>query len=484
MESLWHFKRSQPEAEGVLTGGIDAFVSAIEQLASQGTDQELHSFMLLRHGHVIAEGWWHPYGPQVPHMLFSLSKSFTSTAVGFAVEEGVLSVEDPVISFFPKESPRKINDHLAAMQIRHLLSMSTGHTEDTTGYMIRSKTGNWVRAFLRRPVQKQPGTHFLYNTGATSMLSAILQKVTGQTLLDYLTPRLFKPLGIEGAEWESCPMGIHTGGFGLSVKTEDIAKFGQLYLQQGVWQGRKILSEEWIKEATQLQIHNGENPDSDWAQGYGYQFWRCRHDAYRGDGAFGQFCLVMPHQDMVMAATGGLKDMQAILNLVYRHILPAVQERPLPVAAEWQALDARLKTLGYEPQKGQHTSDIRNVIQDRPYRMQENRFGIDTTAFQFDSDVCQIHLNGTDGQNVIVCGLGNWQESTVLKQGKRVRVYASGAWTGKNTLTVQMRYIETPFCDLVSYRFEGSKLSVRSKINVSFSNTRAVVITGLSAFSV
>ena len=167
-------------------------------------------------------------------MLFSLSKSFTSTAVGMAVAEGRLSVDDPVLSFFPDEAPRKPGENLAAMRVRHLLAMSTGHDQDTTEHLYRRRDGNWARAFLARPVAHAPGTHFLYNTGATYMLSAIVQKVTGQTLLEYLRPRLFEPLGIEGATWETCPRGVNTGGFGLSVKTEDIARFGQLYLQRGV----------------------------------------------------------------------------------------------------------------------------------------------------------------------------------------------------------------------------------------------------------
>lgn len=236
---------------------------------------EVHSLMLVRHGHVAAEGWWAPYGPDLPHMLFSLSKSFTSSAIGMAVQEGKLSVDDPVVSFFPEDVPEEISPNLAAMQIKHLLMMGTGHALDTMDPLARSKDGNWVRAFLELPVEHEPGTFFVYNTGATYMLSAILQKATGETLLQYLQPRLFEPLGIVNPTWESCPRGINTGGFGLKVTTEDIAKFGQLYLQKGLWQGQRLLEESWVDAATSKQISNGDGGDSDWAQGYGYQFWRC-----------------------------------------------------------------------------------------------------------------------------------------------------------------------------------------------------------------
>ena len=301
--------RSTPAAQGVAAAGILAFVDAVEA-ASLG----LHSLMLLRHGQVVAEGWWAPYSAAAPHMLFSLSKSFTSTAVGLAVAEGRLSVEDPVVDFFPAQAPRQVSANLAAMRVRHLLTMSTGHAADTTEAMTAAKDGNWVRAFLAQPVDHAPGAPFVYNSGATYMLAAIVQQLTGSTLLDYLTPRLLAPLGIEGATWESCPRGINTGGWGLSIKTEDIARFGQLYLQRGVWQGQQLIPATWVDAATARQVANGSNPDSDWEQGYGYQFWRCRHGAYRGDGAFGQYCLVLPDQDAVLAITAGVEDMQAVLN--------------------------------------------------------------------------------------------------------------------------------------------------------------------------
>ena len=269
--------RSIPEAQGIPSAAITAFLEAAEQGGSG-----LHSFMLLRHGRVAAEGWWSPYAPTAPHMLFSLSKSFTSTAVGLAVAEGRLSVDDPVLSFFPAEAPRKPGENLAAMRVRHLLSMSTGHDHDTTEHLYRRRDGDWAKAFLARPVAYAPGTHFLYNTGASYMLSAIVQRLTGMTLLEYLRPRLLDPLGITGAAWETCPRGVNTGGFGLSITTEDIARFGQLYLQRGVWQGRQIVPEAWVAEASSRQMPNGSNAESDWEQGYGYQFWLCRHSAYRG----------------------------------------------------------------------------------------------------------------------------------------------------------------------------------------------------------
>jgi CubicO group peptidase (beta-lactamase class C family) len=271
--------RSTPEAQGVPSSAILAFIDAADK-----NIEAMHSFMLVRHGHVVAEGWWSPYSADSPHALYSLSKSFTSTAVGLAVAEGKLSVDDEVLKFFPEDAPEKPSKNHQSMRVSDLLRMSTGHQVEPP----RPEGQVWTKVFLARPVPHKPGTHFLYNTSATYMLSAIVQKATGTTVLDYLRPRLFEPLGIDNPTWGASPQGITLGGYGLSIRTEDIARFGQLYLQKGKWNGRQLVPATWVESATSRQTSNGSSPKSDWEQGYGYQFWRCRHGAYRGDGAFGQ----------------------------------------------------------------------------------------------------------------------------------------------------------------------------------------------------
>jgi CubicO group peptidase (beta-lactamase class C family) len=252
--------------------------------------------------------------------------------VGLAVAEGKLSVDDPVLKFFPDDAPAQPSDKLKAMRVRDLLTMSTGH--QTEPKLTADDT--WVKSFLAHPVEHKPGAHFQYNSPATYTCSAIVQKLTGQTVLDYLVPRLFQPLGIEGAEWSTSPQGISAGGWGLFLKTEDIAKFGQLYLQKGQWSGKQIVPAAWVEQATARQVSNGSDPSKDWDQGYGFQFWRCRHGAFRGDGAFGQFCIVMPEQDAVVAITADTKDMQAELNIVWEKLLPAFKNAALPPNPEEQ----------------------------------------------------------------------------------------------------------------------------------------------------
>ncbi|HEV3445841.1 MAG TPA: serine hydrolase, partial [Gemmataceae bacterium] len=253
--------RGRPEAQGVSPAAILAFVDEADSKIDA-----LHSFMLLRHGHVVAECWWAPYDARTRHELYSLSKSFTSTSVGLAIADGKLSLDDPVLKFFPEDAPGSPSNNLKAMRVHDLLRMSTGHQFEPA---LATAKQPWVKTFLAQPVPFKPGTHFLYNTAGTYMQSAIVQKATGQTVLDYLRPRLFDPLGIENPTWGTSPQGISLGGYGLSIRTEDIARFGQLLLQKGQWQGKQLIPAAWVDAATARQTSNGSNPQSDWDQGYG-----------------------------------------------------------------------------------------------------------------------------------------------------------------------------------------------------------------------
>jgi CubicO group peptidase (beta-lactamase class C family) len=480
--------RSTPEAQGIPSAAVTTFLAAVEQ-----HDCGLHSLMLLRHGHVVAEGWWSPYTPDAPHMLYSLSKSFTSTAIGLAVAEGRLSVDDPVLAFFPVEAPRKPSANLAAMRVRHLLSMSTGHDHDTTEYLHRCRDGDWARAFLARPVAYAPGTHFLYNTGASYMLSAIIQRVTGQTLLEYLRPRLFEPLGIEGATWQTCPHGVNTGGFGLNIKTEDIVRFGQLYLQRGMWQGRRLLPEAWVAEASAAQVSNATNTEVDWQQGYGYQFWRCRHGAYRGDGAFGQFCVILPDQDAVVAITAGSPNMQAVLNLIWTHLLPAmpapgeVPPRRAEVAAAQAALAHKLSSLALSPVQGQLSSPAASKVSGQRYHFTGKRIPLQAIAFDFGRDEDIFTVQDARGEHRVICGHGAWITGETTWNpldprrtagAARQPIAASGAWTTDDTYELRLCFTGTPHCVTVICKFAVNKVKLKFRINVSFGPTEFPQLIG------
>ncbi len=472
--------RSTPEAQGVSSSAILAFVRAVT-----GQALELHSVMLLRHGRVVAEGWWAPYAAERPHMLFSLSKSFTSSAVGMAVAEGRLTVDDPVLSFFPDEAPAEPDANLQAMRVRHLLTMTTGHDVDATGRTFPQQ--NWVNAFLSLPVEHAPGTHFCYNTAATYMLSAIVQKLSGMTLLEYLRPRLFAPLGISGAAWESCPAGINRGGTGLSVKTEDIARFGLLYLNRGVWHGRRLLREEWIAAATARQVANGEDAESDWNQGYGYQFWRCRHNCYRGDGAFGQYCLVMPEQDAVLAITAGLGDMQAVLTNVWEHLLPALAPAPAPLPPDpgaEHALTEYLANLHFAPPAGETTSALAARVSGRKIFFPQNDLQASWARFDFAPEHVTFTLRVDRRTHKVACGLGGWQfgRSAILGH-RRMKVAAAGTWTAPDTCRLALRCYESPFAMTINCQFSDEGAAIELQQNVKFGANEAVRLSGMFAES-
>lgn len=471
--------RSSPEKQGIASSAILAFVEAADEKIDT-----MNSFMLVRHGHVVAEGWWSPYDAKSPHMLFSLSKSFTSTAVGLAIADGKVALDDEVLKFFPEDTPTEPSANLKAMRVRDLLCMSAGHQAEVS---LRDSKETWTKAFLTHPVLHKPGTHFLYNTPATYMLSAIVQKVTGVTLLDYLSPRLFTPLGIETPTWRTSPQGISLGGYGLSVRTEDIARFGQLYLQKGNWLGKRLVPSAWIEAATSHQTSSGSNPKSDWEQGYGYQFWRCRHGLYRGDGAFGQFCLVMPEQDAVVAITSGGRDMQAVMNLVWEKLLPALKAAPLPAdGPAVEKLNKKLAGLIVRPVAGNATSPLAAAVSGKRYVFPDNNRKIKAAALEFKSEGATLVVWTVSGESRIVCGPGTWRKGTASfvngVGGSMVAssepVAASGAWTGDDTFTVKLCLYETPFYTTMVFRFNGAQLMLDSEHNVAFGPTTLPQLVG------
>lgn len=465
---------STPEEQGISSTAIMEFIGALES----EQPEDVHGVIIRRHNKIVAKGWWAPYSEEIPHMLFSLSKSFTSTAIGMAQDEGLLSINDPVISFFPDETPDSPSVNLSSMRIRDLLRMNTGHQSDATG-RIRSG-GSWVKGFLSLEVENKPGTRFAYNSAATYMMSAIIQKITGETVLDFLTPRLFEPLGIENPTWESSPEGINAGGWGLSIRTGDISNFGQMLLQKGNWEGRQLVSEAWVKEATRLQTSNGSNPGSDWEQGYGYQFWMCRHNLYRGDGAMGQYCIVMPEQDAVVAINSGTNNMGGIMNIVWDHLLPAMEEGPLPPNEEgYKKLTEKLESLTIQPAAGEGQTGSHPDVSGKSFRMGPNDLAIGTIRFDFGSSPVTLTLTGESSEYVVHAGDGNWKEGTLPMPGWiSEKLSASGAWTSANSYTLKTVYRETPYIVTHTFTFDNGELTWEMERNVGNTPGKSQPVSG------
>ncbi len=467
--------RSVPEAEGVSSQGIIDFLNAASK-----SRHEFHSIMFLRHGKVIAEGWWNPYKPELRHTLYSTSKSFTATAVGFAVSEKRLTVDDKVISFFPDALPDTVSPFLSKMKVKDLLSMSAGQEPEQT-FKIVTTDSNWVKAFLAVPLVHEPGTKFLYNTLATYMLSAIVQKVTGEKVIDYLKPRLFDPLSIEGMDWEVDPHGINCGGWGLRLKTEDMAKFGQLFLQKGKWNGKQLLPSAWIEEATTKKID--QNPDatqaakdsSDWLQGYCYQMWRCRHNEFRADGAYGQYIIIMPDQDAVIAVTAETGDMQDEINLIWEYLLPAIKPDKLP---ENTTLDASLKqklsSLALPLPVTGNGSPVVSQISGKTFAFEPNDKNLKTINFNFTDNICRVSMMIDSAHYNFTFGSGQWITGETTLHGPNLlllarahfvglppaKVAGSLGWKDENTLEMVLRYIESPHSENITCKFAKNNILV------------------------
>ena len=485
--------RSTPEQQGVSSASILRFLEGVSAARI-----ELHSFMLVRHGFVVAETWWAPYRRNAPHWLYSLSKSFTSTAVGFAVADGRLNVSDRVVDFFPGQLPQTVSENLAALQIKHLLSMSVGHKADSVATIVgNAAQPDWVRTFLSLPIEHAPGEVFLYDTGATFMLSAIVQKVTGEKVVDYLQPRLFAPLEIGEKSWDESPLGINTGGWGLSVTTETLAKFGQLYLQKGRWNGKQVLPATWVEEATSFKIqqpvswNSGSDPaaqidhsdpvaalaklkqSSDWYQGYAYQFWRCRHNAFRGDGAFGQFCVVMPDEDAVVAITSETGNLQGILDLVWGQLLPGMSSgRANSLRGPSRELTRTLNTRVLPLPAGKRSSPMAAKVDGRKFVFESNSLGVVAATLTFNGDNCVLALNTAKGSSKINCGLTRWLDGVSdlpgeppallpRKESGPVTVAVAGAWSSDDTFEMQWRFYATPHRDNLIFEFSGDDVHLQ-----------------------
>jgi len=433
--------RRRPADAGVAAAGVVAFLDA-----TAAADLELHSLMVLKRGEVVAEGWWAPYEPDGLQLLYSLSKSFTATAVGLAAAEGLLSVDDLVLPLLADTAPAEPDPHLRSLRIRDALTMATGHREDT---LERLDPRDPVRSMLALSAEEPPGTWFTYNNGATLLLSAVVTAVTGHRVLDYLAPRLLEPLGIERACWLG--VGDLDQGFsGLHLATEAVARLGLLYLQGGRWQGEQLLPEAWVAESTARQIDNPREPEVDWRQGYGYQFWRGRH-GFRGDGAYGQFCLVLPEVDAVVVTTAATDRMQALLDLAWQHLLPALDAGGgQPAGGDGdEELAERLSGLSLSPVAGSRSRTAAEAA-GGPTPAGAGA-ALRVLGVVEAPDGWSLRL--TDDHDVVEvrCGYEAWLPTAIeLPGGFLLELAASAAWTSPTTLTAQVVFVRTPHRLVVS----------------------------------
>jgi CubicO group peptidase (beta-lactamase class C family) len=452
---------SSPAAQGVDASAIGAFLERIES----APDIELHGLVILRHGHVIAAGWWWPYTPDRLHLLYSLSKSFTATAAGLALSDGLLNLDAPVIGYFPELAAEVTDDRLLAMKVRHIAAMASGHADDTWD-RVRT-TGDLtepVRNFLAIPPERDPGSVFAYNQLATYTLGAIVQRVTGQGLVDYLRRRALDHVGAGPVSWMRDEAGRELGFSGLHATTDTVARLGQLYLRDGCWNGKQILPAAWVTEATSRQISTRSARPADvpdWLEGYGFQFWRSRH-GYRADGAYGQFSLVLPEQDAVVAITGQTIEPQNLLDAVWCTLLPAFQTAAWDPTAADSALRERLIQLAIPLPAGAPLSSAAAA-----HRV--------STTFRPAGGTCEqqpslravtvrhagqwrVRLDEEGSALDLIAGDEEWTVSKAA--GGAPPMASAGRWIDSDTAGVDVIFLETPHrltvtCQFKTHTFEA-----------------------------
>jgi len=438
--------RSLPRSTPAGQQADPAAILAVLDTLEGRPDIELHSLMVVRHGHVIAECWWAPYTPDQRHLLYSLSKSFTSTAAAFARAEGLLDLDDPVVKHFPEFEAEITDPRSRAIKVRHVAAMASGHDREMAQEALARDREEPVRGFLLIPPDREPGTFFAYSQPCTYTLGSIIQRNAGLPLTEYLRPRLFDPLGIGPVGWQTWPPGREQGFSGLFARTEDVAKLGQLYLQGGRWDGRQLIPAGWVAEATTKQVANPDRENPDWRQGYGFQFWMARH-GYRGDGAFGQFCVVLPEQDTVVAITASTLDMQAILDALWEHLLPGLDASGDGSGQE--ELSARLGGLALPACPAGPVPGDTGFVTGGPFPVAGPAGELGTILVSAGvaarEDGWELTLSEPGNAVTFPARAGTWAVSSPAdRHGGTIPVAASGGWADGGRLRFEVIFLETP----------------------------------------
>ncbi len=467
--------RASPEAHGVASADIDAFLAD-----AAGLGVELNSFMIWRGGDVIAEGWWWPYRPDRRHMMHSATKSFLSAGVGLAVAEGRFSLQDDVVSFFPEHLPEAVGDNLAAMTVEDLLTQTCGHAQAASGSTWRAIRTSWIAEFFKIPVVYPPGSVFRYTSATSFMLSAILSRTTGMTAHDYLRPRLFQPLGIDDLSWDVGPENINPGGNGVSARTSDLLKLAILHLRQGEWDGGQLLPADWVRRATTVQRGNP----------YGYHWWVGPAGAFYAYGVFGQFAVVLPEHDAILVLTSAAPPGEETLRSLIWRRFPALFERRAPEApAPRDPAPRDPDPRDPDPQAPVPWSDLRLLAPLEPrtspaaarvsgvtFTAEPNEDGVSSLRLEFGEETCVVHLVDRRGEHRVVVGLKDWREGETTVSGGALhhgydpdvlRVVAGGWWVEGDCFEMTWQFVETAFRDRVVVRFAADTARLDRSVNIN-----------------
>ncbi len=458
--------RVAPEQTGVRSEQVVAFFDSLMAFP----ETEIHSVIVMRHGKVIGEIHPAPFKAEYGHTLFSCSKTFTSAAVGIAIGEHRLKLTDRLATFFPEYLPKDVGEWLSDITIEDLLTMRSGFVAFDK---VRSEHLDWIRTYLNHPMNAKPGTKFQYDSLDTYLLSAIIQKVTGVTLLEYLKPRLFEPLRIDRVKWEVSPEGVNTGGWGLYLQSESLAKFGQLLLQQGAWEGRQLIPAEWVKAMMAPHVEDF----------YGYQMWMCEWpEAARADGAYGQYIIVNPRQDMVVVVTqclkgNGKKERSLVKDVLFPGIVPSSTGKSLTPGKAYNRLKKKQSAYTLPFLDGKKSSRQMGAHLNKVYRLDRNPLGWKQITFLAPQQMEVVDSVGRKG--IIEMGFRQWKTSPIgfypqNPRGTTLNCFSTlsfpflasscYAWQG-DELVIKTHFVDWVTAIELRLRFEGDRLLLQLSEN-------------------
>ena len=435
--------RCAPEDQGVPSKALIELFDSLH--AMPGTD--IHSMIVMRHGKVVGEFYPAPFGPEYQHTQYSSSKTLVSMAVGIAVDENRLRIDDRVATFFIDYLPDTISTRLADMTVRDLLTMTSGIKPD---WAMRSRGTEWIKTFLSKEVINEPGEVFAYDSMVTYMLSAIVQKVTGKKTLEYLQEKLFDHMNISKVNWEESPEGVNTGGWGLHIQSESLAKVGQMWLQGGVWEGKQLISKDWIDQMSSRQANGGD-------YGYGFQTWQCAYPtAVRADGALGQYVIVVPEKDVVIVLTeASFTNGKPQRGLIWNKFLPALSDEPLPASEDYALLQKKQASYQLELPAGKASSTVIKKVEGKKFSIGKNRYNWSEVSFSKGESGLMMTITKTDGTSYTQpLGYKSWCTEAIdglppysinpidWHVGLEGPFYASGAYGWeKSSLNVNLHYV-------------------------------------------
>lgn len=464
--------RVQPEQVGISSKAVIETLDSLMVIP----DNEIHTAMILRHGKVISEFYQAPFVPESRPTLYSCSKTFVGIAVGLAVSENRLAVTDRVAALLPEYLPETISRNLSLITVEDLLRMTSGITPD---WKIRDRCTNWINAYLSREV-KEPGTEFHYDSMCSYLLSAIVQKVTGMTTLDYLKAKVFRPLHITEVDWEVSPEGFNTGGWGLRLQTESMAKIGLLLLNKGVWEGKQIIPEDWVRQMMTRQYEAG-------SEDYCFQMRMCDYPGtVRADGAFGQYIIIAPNEDMVFAFTQcSTRNGKQQRHVLWDHLLSQVDKNIEPSdSKDYKKLLAKQSGYSLAKVKGRRNSKYLDQINNRVISLEKNRLGWKSVCLDFDKENIRLKIvNDKEEVSTIPLGYKEWSATkidsyppysvTAIGRYKGITgpfsVSGNYGWTSSRQLVVKLVYTDWISClDLYFDITDPNHISLNVKENYNF----------------